>query len=96
MTDYWLNKLFFDIQAPQNLAKWKSDPESVLADYPLSAEMRTAVLADDLETIAPHVNAYLLRFYFSISGMEEHKLLARLHAMKPDAGSLHTGDTHNG
>ena len=96
MTDYWLSKLFFDIQSPQNLAKWKSDPESVLADYPLSAEMRTAVLADDLETIAPHVNAYLLRFYFSISGMKEDELLARLHAMKADASTLNTGDTHHG
>ena len=53
MTDYWLSKLFFDIQAPANLAKWKADRESVLQDYPLSAEMRAAVLADDLEAIAP-------------------------------------------
>lgn len=93
MTDYWMSKLFFDIQSPENLAKWKSDPKSVLEDYPLSPEMREAVLADDLETIAPHVNAYLLRFYFSISGMKDDELLARLHAMKPGADTLTQGNT---
>lgn len=96
MTDYWLSKLFFDIQAPDILAKWKSDPEGVLEDYPLSAEMRRAVLADDLEAIAPHVNAYLLRFYFSISGMKDDEMLARLHAMKPDAATVKQGDTQHG
>lgn len=93
MTDYWMSKLFFDIQSPANLAKWKANPESVLEDYPLSPEMRTAVLADDLETIAPHVNAYLLRFYFSISGMKDDELLARLHAMKPGSDTLTQGNT---
>lgn len=96
MTDYWLSKLFFDIQAPETLAKWKSDPESVLEDYPLSAAMRAAVLANDLEAVAPHVNAYLLRFYFSISGMKDDELLARLHAMKPDAAAERQGETQHG
>ena len=96
MTDYWMSKLFFDIQSPENLAKWKSDPDSVLENYPLSPEMRKAVLADDLETIAPHVNAYLLRFYFSISGTKDDELLARLHAMKPGAGALNEGNAQHG
>lgn len=92
MTDYWLSKLFFDIQSPDTLARWKADREAVLNDYPLTPEMREAVLNDDLETIAPHVNAYLLRFYFSISGMKDDELLARLHAMKPDS----KGNRQNG
>ena len=96
MTDYWMSNLFFDIQAPNTLAKWKSDPESVLEDYPLSPEMRKAVLSDDLETIAPHVNAYLLRFYFSISGMKDDEMLTRLHAMKPDASTLNQGKSEHG
>lgn len=96
MTDYWLSKLFFDIQLPENLLKWKADRESVLESYPLRAEMRTAVLADDLEAIAPHVNAYLLRFYFSVSGMKECELLDRLHAMKPDAPTSTQGNTQHG
>ena len=96
MTDYWLSKLFFDIQAPANLSKWKADPESVLQDYPLSDDMRAAVLSDNLEAIAPHVNAYLLRFYFSISGMKDDEMLARLHAMKPDAARPHQENTQHG
>ena len=96
MTDYWLSKLFFDIQSPENLAKWKSDPESVLQNYPLSADMRTAVLAGDLEAIAPHVNAYLLRFYFSISGMKDDEMLARLHAMKPGTPASNQGNSSHG
>ena len=96
MTDYWLSKLFFDIQAPANLAKWKADRESVLQDYPLGADMRAAVLADDLEAIAPHVNPYLLRFYFSISGMKDDEMLARLHAMKPDTSQPKQENTQHG
>jgi hypothetical protein len=83
MTDYWLSKLFFDIQRPDNLARWKAAREAFLENYPLSPEMRDAVFNDDLEAIAPHVNAYLLRFYFSISGMKDDEMLTRLHAMKP-------------
>lgn len=98
MTNYWLSKLFFDIQSPDNLARWKTDREAVLSGYPLSPEMRSAVLNDDLEAIAPHVNAYLLRFYFSISGMKDDEMLARLHAMKPrnDPGQSSEGDARNG
>lgn len=96
MTDYWLSKLFFDIQSPENLAEWKTDPESFLENYPISAEMRDAVFNDDLEAIAPHVNPYLLRFYFSISGMKDDEMLARLHAMKPGAGQPAEGNTQHG
>lgn len=98
MTDYWLSKLFFDIQSPDTLARWKADRDSVLAEYPLSAEMRKAVLEDNLEAMAPHVNAYLLRFYFSISGMKDDEMLARLHAMKPQAtaGQTVEGTIQNG
>jgi gallate dioxygenase len=92
MTDYWLSKLFFDIQSPDTLARWKADRDAVLAEYPLSAEMREAVLDDDLEAMAPHVNPYLLRFYFSISGMKDDEMLARLHAMKPQAAAGPTAE----
>lgn len=85
MTDYWLSKLFYDLQAPGAAARWREDREAVLADYPMAPELREAVLAGDLGAIAPHVNAYLLRFYCTITGMPDSELLARLHALKPDA-----------
>jgi hypothetical protein len=78
MSDYWLNKLFFDLQRPELSAQYKSDREIVLSRYPLSAELRRAVLADDLPALAPHVNAYLLRFYFAILGMKDAEFIKRL------------------
>jgi hypothetical protein len=83
MTDYWLSKLMFDLQAPDKMVRWKADRAAVLDDYPLSPEARQAALDDDVAVLAPRVNAYLLRFYLSGSGMDDTELLARLHALKP-------------
>ena len=44
MRDYWLNKLFFDIQQPELAARYKKDRDAVLARYPMNAELRRAVL----------------------------------------------------
>ena len=89
MTDYWLSKLFFDLQSPENMKRWREDRDAFLAEYPISVEMREAVFTNDIATIAPHVNAYLLRFYFSISGMCDPELLDRLHALKPEKEARH-------
>ena len=78
MRDYWLNKLFFDIQQPQVAAEYKKDRDAVLARYPMSAELRRAVESDDIAALAPHVNAYLLRFYFAICGMKDAEFIRRL------------------
>ena len=53
----------------------------VLARYPMSAELRRAVLEDDIAALAPHVNAYLLRFYFAICGMKDAEFIRRLNEM---------------
>ena len=76
--DYWLNKFFFDIQQPALAAEYKKDRDVVLARYPMAPELRQALLADDIETIAPHVNAYLLRFYYAIIGMKDAEFIRRL------------------
>jgi hypothetical protein len=52
MRDYWLNKLFFDIQQPAVAAEYKKDRDAVLARYPMSAELRRAVIEDDIAKIA--------------------------------------------
>ena len=52
--------------------------------YEISPEMREAVLADDVGKIAPHVNAYLLRFYFQVRGMPQPEFMARLNALGED------------
>jgi aromatic-ring opening dioxygenase LigAB LigA subunit len=76
--DYWLNKLFFDIQQPTLAAEYKKDRDAVLAHYPMAPELRQALITDDIETIAPHVNAYLLRFYYAIVGMKDAEFIRRL------------------
>jgi len=90
MRAYWLNKLFFDLQQPALAAEYKKDRAAVLARYPLSAELRRAVENDDVAALAPHVNAYLLRFYFAISGMKDAEFIRRLNEI-PKAQAAQDG-----
>ena len=83
MTDYWLSKLFYDLNhSPELAAQYRASIDTVLERYPVSAEIRAALHADDVGVLAPGVNAYLLRFYFQIRGMPEPEFIARLHAMQ--------------
>jgi hypothetical protein len=83
MTDYWLSKLFFDLQQdPKLAAEYRADMSAVIGRYEIKPHLRKALLADDVGTIAPLVNAYLLRFYFQVRGMPEDEFISRLHALK--------------
>jgi hypothetical protein len=93
--DYWLNKLFFDIQQPALAAEYNKDRDTVLARYPMNPALRDALLADDIGTIAPHVNAYLLRFYYAIRGMKDEEFIRRLNEI-PKAQSDHKGASRHG
>jgi hypothetical protein len=90
MTDYWVSKLFFDLQQDGRLAaEFRTDMAAVIARYEIKPEIRKALLEDDVATIAPLVNAYLLRFYFQIRGMPEAEFIARLHALQERKESAH-------
>ena len=83
MTDYWVSKLFFDLQHDTELAaEYRANMPAVLERYEINPDIRKALLEDDVGKIAPLVNAYLLRFYFQIRGMPEGEFIARLHALK--------------
>jgi hypothetical protein len=85
MTDYWLSKLFFDLQHDAGLAaQFRKDMTDVIDRYEIKPELRKALIEDDVGAIAPLVNAYLLRFYFQIRGMPEKEFIARLHALNPN------------
>ena len=89
MTDYWVSKLFFDLQHdPKLAAEYRTDMSAVIGRYEIKPELRKALLEDDVGMVAPLVNAYLLRFYFQIRGMPETEFIARLHALKPEKGSV--------
>jgi hypothetical protein len=53
----------------------------VLARYPIDAAARQALAEDDVATLAPRVNAYLLRYYFSIRGMPEATFVEKIRAV---------------
>jgi hypothetical protein len=81
MRDYWLNKLFFDMQQASIAAEFKKDRDAVLARYPMKDELRRAVIEDDIGKIVPHTNAYLLRFYYAILGVKDAEFIERLNAL---------------
>lgn len=78
MRDYWLSKLFFDLQSPPLASEYRADRKAVLARYPLKPEVLAAVEADDVAALARRVNPYLLRFYFLMAGMPEDDFLRRI------------------
>lgn len=89
-SDYWLSKLFWDLQQPLAQAEYRADRLKVLERYELKPEIRAAVLADDVATLSKYSNAYLLRFYFFAIGMKDDEFIAQLRAMQPQAaGNAH-------
>ena len=80
MRDYTLSKLFFDLQTPAAAAEYRAGRDTVLARYALKPEVRAAIENNDVAALAPLVNAYLLRFYFLVSGMPEEEFLQRIRA----------------
>ena len=54
--------------------------------------MRAAVERDDVAFLAPRVNAYLLRFYFVVTGMPEAEFLSKVRtAGTPGAATARHG-----
>jgi len=78
MTDYWLSKLFFDLQNPEAAAEYRADRGKVLARYTLAPDVKAAVLADDVTFLARRVNPYLLRYYFGAAGMSDEVFRRKL------------------
>jgi len=84
MRDYWLSKLFFDLQAPAAADEYRADRDRVLDRYPLKPEVRLAVVQEDVTALAALVNPYLLRFYFFAIGKSEAWFLERIRKIRPN------------
>jgi len=78
MRDYWLSKLFFDLQQPALAAQFKANRESVLKKYPLQEPVKKALLDNDAPFLAERTNAYLLRYYFFTIGLKDAEFINRL------------------
>jgi hypothetical protein len=89
MRDYWVSKLFFDLQSPAAAEEYRSDPAKVMDRYPLKPEMRKAVETDDVATLAKVVNPYLLRFFYVATGKPEHWFLERIAKTAKDKEAAH-------
>ncbi len=48
MRDYWLSKLFFDLQEPDRAAEYRAGRAQVPVRYDLDPQVRAAVEADDV------------------------------------------------
>ena len=78
MRDYWLSKLFFDLQSPTLAAEFRANPDAVLARYPLDERVKRAIAEHDAPFLAARTNAYLLRYYFFAVGMKDDEFVRRL------------------
>ena len=78
MTDYWLNKLIFELQGPDGKDLWTNHREDVIAKYDLSPKIRKALMKDDIGTLLPLVNPYLMRFVLLMLGHDDNQSIAVL------------------
>ena len=78
MRDYWLSKLFFDLQSPALATEFRAERDKVLARYPLSPEVRTAIMESNVPVLAARTNPYLLRYYFFATGMKDDEFIRKL------------------
>ena len=78
MRDYWLSKLFFDLQSPALGAEFRAERDKVLARYPLAPEVREAIMESNVPFLAARTNPYLLRYYFFATGMKDDEFIRRL------------------
>jgi hypothetical protein len=78
MRDYWLSKLFFDLQSPAAAAEFRAERDKVLERYPLDARVKRAIAEQDVPFLAARTNPYLLRYYFFAMGMKDDEFVRRL------------------
>jgi len=76
--DYWLSKLFFDLQSPSVAAEFREARDKVLERYPLDDRVKRAIAENDVPFLAQRTNAYLLRYYFFATGMKDDEFIRRL------------------
>lgn len=78
MRDYWLSKMFFDLQQPALAAEFKANRKAVYEKYPLEERVKQALMEDDAPFLAERTNAYLLRYYFFATGMKDAEFIRKL------------------
>jgi hypothetical protein len=78
LRDYWLSKLFFDLQSPTLQSEFRAERDKVLARYPLDERVKQAIAEQDAPFLAQRTNPYLLRYYFFAIGMKDDEFIRKL------------------
>jgi hypothetical protein len=78
MRDYWLTKLFFDLQSPALATEFRTQRDKVLERYSIAPEVKDAIARHDVPFLAERTNPYLLRYYFFATGMKDDEFIRRL------------------
>ena len=90
--DYWLSKLFFDLQTDRALAiVYGKERDAVLARYPLSDSVLTALRNNKVAYLAGLTNGFLLRYYFLIAGMPDQTFIDGLQTRKCEPAEVTRG-----
>ena len=81
---YWMGKVLYDIHhKPGDLQRYLSDPEQYLEPLPLSAELKSAILRNDIGRMyLAGVNPYLLRAHCIGLRIPEAEFTASLAAVR--------------
>jgi len=67
---YWLNQFAMSLMKPENRERWKADEKGYLADWPMTAAQRQAVLDRDYNQLLDlGGNIYFLAKVFSTDGL---------------------------
>jgi hypothetical protein len=84
MTDYWTNKLVFDLQGPHGKDQWTNHRAEVIARYPVPPKIEQALLNDDIGVLIPVINPYLMRFFLLMLGYDDAKSIEVLESFQTD------------
>ena len=84
MTDYWANKLVFELQGPDGKDLWTNHRAEVISRYPLSPEIEQAFAKDDIGTLIPVINPYLMRFFLLMLGYDDAKSIEVLESFQTE------------
>ena len=78
MRDYWMSKMFFDLQDPSLAARFRENREDVFKEYSLDERVKQAIRDNDVPFLAARTNPYLLRYFFFTAGMKDEEFMRRL------------------
>ena len=84
MTDYWANKLVFDLQGPDGRDQWTNHRAEFLSRYALTPKIEQAFINDDIGTLIPVINPYLMRFFLLMLGYDDSKSIAVLESFQTE------------